>query len=166
MHGGRLAAQLTLPDLILRNAVSGTLPIVLRQAWQQSAAIGSSEVVKLNAITIALLVAQDEMARRSLEFVMQAEGIFVDAHALLSSAIESPLLKEADCAVVDEDAVSSPQAALEHLHQLPWPIILLAERPERHDAISRSVQVHILAKPLPGGILIETLRKLQAGQRP
>jgi hypothetical protein len=56
-------------------------------------------VAKLNAIAIALLVAQDEMARRSLEFVIQAEGIFVDSHALLSSAIESPLLKDPDCAV-------------------------------------------------------------------
>jgi hypothetical protein len=44
------------------------------------------------------------------------------------------------------------------------PLVLLAERPERHDAISRSVQVHILEKPLRGGILIETLRRLRAGQ--
>lgn len=123
-------------------------------------------MVKLNAITLALIIAQDEMARRSLEFVIQAEGISVDSHAYLSSAVASPFLKDADCAVVDEDAVHVPPAALEHLHQLPWPIILLAEQPERHDAISRSVPVHILAKPLPGGILIETLRKLQAGRRP
>jgi diketogulonate reductase-like aldo/keto reductase len=128
----------------------------------QAAAPGNSKVVKLNAIRIALLVAQDEMARRSLEFVIQAEGIFVDSHQLLSSAMKSPFLKEADCAVVDEDAVNTPQAALKYLNRLPTPIILLAERPERHDAILRAVPIHILAKPLPGGILIDTLRTLRA----
>jgi hypothetical protein len=122
-------------------------------------------VAKLNGITIALLVAPDDMVRRSLEFVIQAEGIFVDSHAFLASAIESPLLKKADCAVVDEDAVRVQKTALECLRQLPWPIILLAERPERHHAISRSVPVHVLAKPLLGAILIETLRRLRAGQQ-
>ena len=128
---------------------------LLRQAYL--------DLAQLNGIAIALLVAPDDTVRRSLEFVIQAEGIVVDSHAYLASAVDSPLLKEADCAVVDEDAVHTLQAALEYLHRLPWPVILLAEQPERHDAISRLVPVHILAKPLAGGILLETLRRLRAG---
>lgn len=116
----------------------------------------------MNGIAIALLVASDYTARRSLEFVIQAEGIVVDSHAYLVSAMHSPLLKEADCAVVDEDAVRPQKAALQYLKKLPWPVVLLAERPERLDAISQSVPVHILAKPLPGGMLLETLRRLRA----
>jgi hypothetical protein len=137
----------------------------LKQSLLQLAAPGSSDVVKLNAIKIALLVAQDEMARRSLEFVIQAEGIYVDSHSLLSSAIASPFLTDADCTVVDDDALPKPRAALQYLQQLPSPIILLVERPERHDAISRSLPVHVLAKPLPGSILIETLRRLRSDQQ-
>jgi hypothetical protein len=135
----------------------------VRSGWRLSAAATYPDVAQLNGITIALLVAQDDMVRRSLEFVIQAEGIVVDSHAFLASATGSPLLKKADCAVVDEDAVHTRKTALDHLRQLPWPLVLLAEQPERFAAISRAVQVHILAKPLRGGILIETLRRLRAG---
>jgi hypothetical protein len=123
------------------------------------------DVATLNGITIALLVAPDDMVRRSLEFVIQAEGIIVDSHAFLASAIESPFLKKADCAVVDEDAVRAQKNDLDSLRKLPWPIILLTERPEQHRTISGTVPVHVLAKPLLGAILIETLRRLWAGQQ-
>ena len=139
--------------------------IVFGQAVNHLPRQACLDLAQLNGIAIALLVAPDDTVRRSLEFVIQAEGIVVDSHAYLVSAMDSPLLKEADCAVVDEDAVCPQKVALRYLKKLPWPVVLLAEQPERLDAFSQSAPVHILAKPLAGGILLETLRRLRAGDR-
>jgi FixJ family two-component response regulator len=112
---------------------------------------------------MVLIVAPDQMVRRSLEFVIEAEGVTVDSHALLVSAVHSPFATNASCTIVDEDAVQSARSAWNHFPQLPQPIILLVERPERHVRLSRSMPIHILTKPIQGNLLIETLQHLDVG---
>ncbi len=109
---------------------------------------------------MVLVIAQDETVRRSLEFVIEAEGIVVDSYTHLASAMASPHLTEADCTVIDEDAIRHQKSASNDVRCLPQPVILLVERPERHSELLGLVPVHILSKPLAGDVLINTLRHL------
>jgi FixJ family two-component response regulator len=112
---------------------------------------------------MVLVIAQDETVRRSLKFVIEAEGIIVNSHTHLASAIASSLTTSADCTVIDEDALRHQKSASSDFLHLPQPVILLVERPERHKDLMDLVPVHILAKPLAGNLLIDTLRRLSAG---
>ncbi|MCP3056893.1 hypothetical protein [Aurantimonas marianensis] len=103
-------------------------------------------------IGLILVVAPDRDFRRSLEFALEAELYAVDSHARLTTAVESPLLARAACAVVDEKAVRDHAYQWDALDRLGKPVILLVDR--FRPPLSRA-SLTIMAKPLLGNALIE-----------
>lgn len=106
---------------------------------------------------MVLVVASDEGFRRSLVFVLEAEGFGVDPHSRLSLAMASPLAEAAGCAVIDEDAVRGRLSEWRELGRFAKPVLLLMDRlrplPERADA-------RILIKPFLGHTLVEAVQNM------
>lgn len=120
----------------------------------------SRESIHLTAVSFVLVVAPDHVFRRSLEFVLEAEGFAVDSHALLSAAIVSPLAKIAACAVVDEDAIKNQASGRDALGGLAKPVVLLVDRLPPFPYAART---RVLVKPMLGNALIETVQNLITG---
>lgn len=114
----------------------------------------------LATIGLILVVAPDRVFRRSLEFALEAELYAVDSHARLTTAVESPLLASAACAVIDEKAVRDHAYEWDALDRLGKPVVLLVDR--FRPPVSRA-NLTVLVKPLLGNALIERVRSI-AGQ--
>jgi len=105
-----------------------------------------------------LVVASDEGFRRSLVFVLEAEGFAVEPHAQLSLAIASPLAKAAGCTIVDEDAVQGRISAWKELGRFAKPVVLLVDRFRPPPDLTGFADARVLIKPFLGRSLIETVR--------
>jgi DNA-binding response OmpR family regulator len=114
-------------------------------------------------MSTVLVVASDEGFRRSLVFVLEAEGFGVDPHARLSMAMASPLAGMADCAVIDEDAVRGRLSEWRELGRFAKPTVLLMDRlrplPDLADA-------RVLIKPFLGHTLVEAVRNMLSDNAP
>jgi hypothetical protein len=110
---------------------------------------------------IILVVAFDPELRRSIEFVLEAEGFTTEAYALLAEAAASPVARRAACTVVDEDAVLDRPFG-EALRQFAGPVVFLTQRLR-----PRPVRpgVTVLVKPALGGVLVEAVRNAVAATR-
>ena len=106
---------------------------------------------------VIMVIATDGAFRRSLKFALEAEKLTVDAHDGLEAARRSRLIRDAVCAVVDEDALGDRGAATAALQRFGKPVILLVDRPPGcagHDDMA------ILVKPLQWDALIHTVRDM------
>ena len=108
---------------------------------------------------VVVIVAPHDGFRRSLEFALEAEGFFIESHALLTAALESPLAMSAACAVIDEDAIRDQSGLPEMLDRFGTPVILLVDRLRRLPGTGR---VSALTKPLLGNALIDAVRGIAA----
>lgn len=113
----------------------------------------------MDATSVVLIVAPDRGLRQSLEFALEAEGFAVDSHALVSTAVESPLAAVAICSVVDEDSLRdwTPEPGI--FDRLAKPVILLVDR---FLPIPEQTGMTVLVKPLLGNALIESVHALAA----
>lgn len=101
-----------------------------------------------------LVVAPDHGLRRSLVFVLEADGFDVTSHASLDDALAAPLDQAVVCAIVDEDATRTLPASLQSLQRLGRPVVLLAAAP----AIASEIMgLTILPKPFLGVSLIKAV---------
>ena len=106
---------------------------------------------------VIMVIATDGAFRRSLKFALEAEKLIVDAHDGLEAARRSRLIRDAVCAVVDEDALGDRGVAMAALQRFAKPVILLVVRPPGcagHDDMA------ILVKPLQWDALIRTVRDM------
>lgn len=116
------------------------------------------ELIPLATIGKILVVASDEGFRRSLVFVLEAEGFDVEPHAHLSKAIASPRAKAAGCTIVDEDAMRGRVSAWKELGRSARPIVLLADRFLPLPDLTGFPDAKVLIKPFLGSTLVETVR--------
>ena len=98
-----------------------------------------------------LIVAPDADLRRSLEFMLEAEGHEVVAHAALWDA---ELTQKFDCTIVDHRAIAPPYAAVIAFCRQAAPVILLAGAPLPWltELVFRVVQKPLLGSPLIAAI--------------
>lgn len=93
-----------------------------------------------------LIVAPDVDLRRSLEFLLEAEG-----HAVVSRAgIEGVDAATFDCTILDHRAILAPQQEMQAFCRKARPVILLAGSPLPWlaEEIFRVVQKPLLGQPL------------------
>lgn len=110
-----------------------------------------------------LVVAPDHGLRRSLVFVLEADGFDVKAHVSLDEALATQLDQAVACAIVDEDATHALPAGLQSLRRLGWPVVLLAAAPA---IASEAMGLTILPKPFLGVSLIKAVGRAIASGRP
>ncbi|MEP9373663.1 hypothetical protein [Mesorhizobium sp. KR1-2] len=111
----------------------------------------------MTTISMILVVASDEGFRRSLVFVLEAEGFGVDPHARLSLAMTSPFAEAADCAVIDEDAVRGRLSEWRELGRFAKPVVLLMDRVR---PLPDLADVKVLIKPFLGHSLVEAVQNM------
>jgi CheY-like chemotaxis protein len=101
-----------------------------------------------------LVVAPDPELRRSIEFLLEMEGLEVVSLAELPAALEYAGVSRT-CTIIDEDAISGCLNGWERVADIQPPIVLLVDRlgpiPERYKAM-------IVRKPLLGQLLIDAVR--------
>lgn len=101
-----------------------------------------------------LVVAPDHGLRRSLVFVLEADGFDVESHMSLDDALASPLDQAIVCAIVDEDATRARPAGFQILRRLGRPVVLLAGAPS---IASDIMGLTVLPKPFLGVSLIKAV---------
>jgi len=116
----------------------------------------------LHRIGTILVVAPKPEFRRSIEFALEAEGFGVESHALLASALESPLAEVADCTVIDDHAVNAMNGGWVALSRFKQPIVLLGNHEQ---PAGLPPHVTVLLKPLLGRSLIDTVIAVIAQRR-
>ena len=110
-----------------------------------------------------LVVAPDHGLRRSLVFVLEADGFGVESHVTLDDALAAPLDQAIVCAIVDEDATRARPTGLQNLRQLGRPVVLLAAAPS---IASDIMGLTVLPKPFLGVSLIKAVGHAIASGRP
>jgi hypothetical protein len=103
---------------------------------------------------IILVAAPGAELRQSIVFALEAEGLDVDAHPTLSSAIATGS-SGCICFVVDENALVGHANGAMALQRFGLPVILLVDRLR---TIPRLARLKTLTKPLLGQRLIEMVR--------
>lgn len=114
----------------------------------------------MSAAILVLVVAPDSDFRRSLEFALETEGFAVASHGSTLSAFGSPGAMAADCAVVDDAAVSEWRRAGEEFERFGRPVLLLAGRIRPVPSLPHTT---VLTKPFLGNPLIEAVRQSVGG---
>lgn len=103
---------------------------------------------------MVLVVAPDVRLRRSIEFVLEAEGLKVASRADLTVAFDASEISRR-CAIIDEDAIAAFPGGWERVAEVTAPVILLVDRlreiPERY-------QPAVVRKPLLGSSLVDAVR--------
>lgn len=82
----------------------------------------------MSAAVNVLVVAPDEVMRRSLAFVLEAEGYVVDARSRLERSALTRGGREPACIVIDQDALAGPGMSARDLSDLGTAVVLLVER--------------------------------------
>lgn len=113
------------------------------------------EKVALHPQHKVLVVVPDPELRRSVEFALEAEGFWVDSHALLAAALQAATAGQMVCTVVDENAVSGRSGIADRLDPVPRPIVLLVDR--LRNVPETTSHIAILTKPLLGRRLVDTV---------
>ena len=102
-----------------------------------------------------LIVASDQAMRRSLAFVLEAEGYAVVAMAQLDASPCPPGQDDQACvAVVDQDALVARKDPAAELARLNRPVILLVERMRRPPSLPG---LRIIEKPPLGRDLLDAV---------
>lgn len=109
-----------------------------------------------------LVVVPDPELRRSVEFALEAEGFWVDSHALLAAALQAATAGQMVCTVVDENAVSGRSGIADRLDPVPRPIVLLVDR--LRNVPETTSHIAILTKPLLGRRLVDTVVALVSNE--
>lgn len=97
------------------------------------------------------MIASDRIIRRSLRFVLEAEGYGVRLYERLSTAIASPATF--DCAVVDAKA-EDPE--WDELMRLGCPVVLLVD----HQPETVPTGISLIETPILGRTLVDTVAAL------
>lgn len=87
-------------------------------------------------------------------FALEAEGLVVESHVQLASALASPLLETAECAVIDDHAVNAANGGWAALSRFKEPVVLLSNHAEPVGLLSHVI---VLLKPLLGRSLTDTV---------
>lgn len=109
-----------------------------------------------------LVIAPDKDLRRSIAFLLEAEGYDVSAHATvpLPDAAETG---RRHCAVVDEDATVGEPDAWDRLGSVADTIVLLRDRTRELPA---NLAIHTVEKPFLGQNLVLAVRSALLQRRP
>lgn len=99
-----------------------------------------------------LVVASDEALRRSLRFMLEAEGFRMLVHGHVPMPGDSAL--EFDCVVIDEASLRHAEAPLADLLDRNQPVILLVNH---LPGIPALVPMRLVEKPMLGSMLIEAI---------
>jgi DNA-binding response OmpR family regulator len=108
-----------------------------------------------------LVVVSEPALRRSIEFVLGAEGYRVGSHTPLKSAQQAVEKTRVDCVVVDEEEVLGEPAGWELLRQIIPPVVLLAYRLREIPVIDG---ISVVGKPMLGGALVNAIRSALSGR--
>lgn len=108
----------------------------------------------MDRIGTILVVAPKQAFLQSIVFALEAEGFGVEGHALLASALASPLAESADCAVIDDHAVNGANGGWEALSLFKPPIVLLGNHVP---SMPPRPGITVLLKPLLGRSLTDTV---------
>jgi FixJ family two-component response regulator len=98
-----------------------------------------------------LVVASNDTLRRSLTFVLEAEGYAVASHSHVPAQAEP----RSQCIVVDEDSLDRAKDVWDRLARLADAIVVLLSRTRELPA---HIRVHAVEKPLLGKDLVEAVR--------
>ncbi len=135
----------------------------MAKARPEGQALGEKGEYFLDRIGSILVVAPKQSFLQSIAFALEAEGFGVEGHALLASALSSPLAETADCVVIDDHAVNGANGGWEALSRFKLPIVLLCNHlpsmPERPG-------ITVLLKPLLGRSLTDTVMAAVAQRQP
>ncbi|HTO33146.1 MAG TPA: hypothetical protein VL202_18510 [Pararhizobium sp.] len=101
-----------------------------------------------------LVVAPDEVMRRSLSFVLEAEGYVVDARSRLDRLALTRDGRIPDCVVIDQDAFADPGTAGQDLSGLGVAVILLVEQMHRPPLLPG---LRLIEKPPLGRDLLDAV---------
>lgn len=104
-----------------------------------------------------LVAAPGAELRRSIVFALEADGYTAEPHDTLAAALAQPTAASALCLIVDENALDGHTHRAAALKRLGIPVILLVDRIRK---IPRVGGMKVLAKPLLGPSLLETVRAL------
>lgn len=108
-----------------------------------------------------LVVVSEPALRRSIEFVLGAEGYRVGSLTPLRSAKEAVKRTNVDCVVIDEEEVLGEPAGWELLRQIIPPIVLLAYRLREIPIIEG---ITVVGKPMLGGALVSAIKSALSGR--
>lgn len=103
---------------------------------------------------MVLIVAPDLELRRSIEFLLEAEGLEVVSRSELPEALDANSLGRR-CAIVDEDAIEAFPGGWERVADVTAPVILLVDRLRE---IPELYQPAMVRKPLLGSSLVDAVR--------
>lgn len=104
-----------------------------------------------------LVIASDAVLRRSLAFLLEAEGFDVTSSDGVPPVAEAPLVR-ARCAVVDDASVEEPEFWARLATMAESVVLLLA----RVRDLPADLPVTTVEKPLLGGTLVEAVTALLA----
>jgi DNA-binding NtrC family response regulator len=107
-----------------------------------------------------LVVAPQPDMRRSLEFVLDAEGFDVTSRAgvdFASPASSAPY----DCIVMDHQALSGPREQVIDFFAQTAPVVLVSSKPI--EWLSGSVK-ELIEKPVMGGAVANSVRRILASR--
>ena len=108
----------------------------------------------MDRIGTILVVAPKQTFLQSIVFALEAEGFSVEGHALLASALASPLAESADCTIIDDHAVNAANGGWEALSLFKPPIVLLGNHMPSMPPLQG---ITVLLKPLLGRSLTDTV---------
>lgn len=103
-----------------------------------------------------IVVAPDVAFRHSLVFVLESGGFAVLSYGSIETAFASPQVRDARCAVVDEEAIDSWQSARGLFEGFARPVVLLVSFLR---AAPEAPPVRCLAKPFLGMPLLEAVQQ-------
>lgn len=101
-----------------------------------------------------LVIAPDKELRRSIAFLLEAEGYDVSAHEAVPLS-DVTGTAHPRCAVVDEDATVGEPDAWDRLRSVADAIVLLRDRTRELPA---NLTIHTVEKPFLGQNLVQAVR--------
>ncbi len=102
-----------------------------------------------------IVVTPDFAFRHSLTFMLESSGVGVLSYGALDPALGSPQARDADCAVVDDEAIHDWQHAQELFRSFKHPVILLVDQ---YRSSLDVPYVRCLAKPFLGEPLLQAVQ--------
>ncbi|RUV73226.1 MAG: hypothetical protein EOR30_17695 [Mesorhizobium sp.] len=100
-----------------------------------------------------IVIAFDDALRRSIAFLLEAEGFEVSSHQTLHQALETAKSRRR-CAIIDEDVLSSGQEVWNKLRMLADCVVVLLSKGAEFPP---EVPVHYVEKPLLGRNLVQAV---------
>lgn len=108
-----------------------------------------------------IVVTPDVTFRHSLTFVLESGGVGVLSYGALDPAFGSPQARDADCAVVDDEAIHDWQYAQALFASFRHPVILLTDQYRSPQEVPYA---RCLAKPFLGEPLLQAVQDAIVGK--